>query len=61
MREVARKLEIIKKENAFQIIVDDNEIKDVLSFNLNVKNDSTTTLALELDVIGSIHTVFDCS
>lgn len=56
---MARDLKIIKKDNDFQIIVDGNEIKDVLSFNLNVKNNGETILLLELDVLNSVKTVFD--
>ena len=56
---MARDLKIIKKDNDFQIIVDGNEMKDVLSFNLNVKNNGETILLLELDVLNSVKTVFD--
>ena len=56
---MARDLRIVKKDNALQIVADGNEIKDVISFSLNVKNSGEAILSLELDVIDSIQTVFD--
>lgn len=56
---MARDLKIIKKDNNFQIIVDGNEIKDAISFSLNVKNSGEAILSLDLDVIDSIYSVFD--
>ena len=56
---MARDLRIVKKDNALQIVADGNEIKDVISFSLNVKNSGEALLSLELDVIDSIQTVFD--
>ena len=58
-KKMARDLRIVKKDNALQIVADGNEIKDVISFSLNVKNSGEAILSLELDVIDSIQTVFD--
>lgn len=39
--------------------MDGNEIKDAISFSLNVKNSGEAILSLDLDVIDSIYSVFD--